>query len=45
MCGKFHSEQLAEEQTQNFQEKFYFKDINKDRNSLSHPSSHEITVE
>lgn len=45
MRGKFHSEQLAEEQTQNFQEKLYFKDMMKEINSLSHRSSHEITVE
>lgn len=45
MCGKFHSEKLAEEQTQNLQKNPYFKDMIKEKNSLSHCSSHEITVE
>ena len=45
MRGNVHSEQLVEEQTQNFQENLYFKDMIKERNSLSHHSSHEITVE
>lgn len=45
MHGKFQTEQLAEEQTQNFQEKLYVKDMIKERNSLPHHSSHEITVE